>query len=95
MKASVMAGLGAAMLALPGGIGGAEGQGLPEAPAEMEALAWLVGEWEGEGGIEQVPGQRGEFRGTERVEERMASRDGENWRQFFEMELTRTGPTRP
>lgn len=47
---------------------------LPLAPAELERLAFLEGEWEGEGWMEYAPGQRGEFRGTERVERRMGGR---------------------
>lgn len=62
----------AAGLGLGGG-GGLAGQALPPVPAEMEALGWLVGEWEGSGWIEEG-GRRGEFRGTERVERRMGGR---------------------
>lgn len=49
-------------------------QGLPPAPAEMEAVAWLAGDWEGSGWIEYSPGQRAEFTGRERVEARMGGR---------------------
>lgn len=52
----------------------AAGQGLPEVPAELDRLDWLVGEWEGSGWVEFVPGQRGAFRGSERVERRMGGR---------------------
>ena len=62
--------MGAALLLAAGG---AAGQGLPPAPAEMAALAWLVGEWEGEGWIDEG-GRRGTFRGTEVVESRMGGR---------------------
>lgn len=50
------------------------GQGLPPAPEEMEAVAWLAGEWSGSGWIEARPGQRAEFEGSERVERRMGGR---------------------
>lgn len=52
----------------------AAGQVLPAAPPEMDRLGWLVGEWEGSGWSEYAPGQRAEFRGTERVERRMGGR---------------------
>jgi hypothetical protein len=47
---------------------------LPPVPAAMERLDFLLGEWEGSGWMEYAPGQRGEFRGTERVERRMGGR---------------------
>jgi hypothetical protein len=57
-------------------LGGAPvaGQVLPEVPAALDRLDWLVGEWEGEGWMEYVAGQRGTFRGQERVERRMGGR---------------------
>jgi hypothetical protein len=62
-----------AAVLLAGGISGLDAQGLPPVPAEMGALGWLVGAWEGSGWIEEG-GRRGEFRGTERVERRMGGR---------------------
>lgn len=49
-------------------------QGLPPVPPEMEAVAWLEGEWTGSGWMEYSPGRRSEFEGTERVESRMGGR---------------------
>lgn len=49
-------------------------QVLPPVHADVQKLEFLVGEWEGEGWYEQVPGQRSEFRGVERVERRMGGR---------------------
>jgi len=37
----------------------------------MEAIAWLIGEWKGEGWTMTGPGQRSEFQGTESVESRL------------------------
>jgi hypothetical protein len=45
----------------------------PIAPA-MSAVDVLVGEWSGSGWMEFMPGERSEFRGTERVERRMGGR---------------------
>jgi hypothetical protein len=47
---------------------------LPPVPSAMERLDFLLGDWEGAGWMEYAPGQRGEFRGTERVERRMGGR---------------------
>jgi hypothetical protein len=41
------------------------------APPEMDAVSWLVGEWEGEGWTMTGPNERHEFRGTEKVESRL------------------------
>ncbi|HSH44336.1 MAG TPA: hypothetical protein VK966_00635 [Longimicrobiales bacterium] len=46
---------------------------LPPVPAEMEAVSWLEGEWEGEGWMERG-GRRMEFQGGEKVERRMGGR---------------------
>ena len=64
---------GAAAVAAACLVGSAAAQGLPPAPAEMGALGWLEGAWEGEGWIDHG-GHRAEFRGTERVEQRMGGR---------------------
>ena len=40
--------------------------------AEMKALSWLVGQWEGEGWIQTGPGGRQAFRGVESVESRLS-----------------------
>ena len=48
---------------------GAEAEAAPS--DAMRAVAWLAGEWEGEGWIMTGPGQRTEFRGTESVESRL------------------------
>lgn len=58
----------------PSGAAAQGAQGLPPAPVEMEAVAWLAGDWEGSGWIEYSPGQRAEFTGRERVERRMGGR---------------------
>jgi hypothetical protein len=50
------------------------GQMLAPVPESLDRLDWLVGEWEGAGWMEYSPGQRAEFRGTERVERRMGGR---------------------
>jgi hypothetical protein len=50
------------------------GQVLAPVAEELDRLEWLVGEWEGTGWMEYTPGQRAEFRGTERVERRMGGR---------------------
>lgn len=47
---------------------------LPRAPAELDRLDFLLGEWEGGGWMEYAQGQRGEFKGTERVERRLGDR---------------------
>lgn len=52
----------------------AAAQVLPPVPAQIDALAWMVGEWEGEGWTTEGPGERNEFRGTEVVERRMGGR---------------------
>lgn len=41
------------------------------AAPEMEAVSWLVGEWEGEGWMVTGPNERHEFRGREKVESRL------------------------
>ena len=38
---------------------------------EMDAVAWLAGDWKGEGWIMTGPGQRREFHGVEAVERRL------------------------
>lgn len=62
--------IGAAALAatMPAGA-----QVLPPPPSEMEALAWLEGEWEGSGWM-RTGERRSEFEGRERVERRMGGR---------------------
>lgn len=65
---------GVAMVVGLGVAGGAGAQGLPPAAEELELLEWMVGDWEGAGWMEYSPGERGEFRGTERVERRMGGR---------------------
>ena len=52
----------------------APAQVLPPVPAQIEALEWMVGEWEGEGWTTEGPGDRNAFRGTEVVERRMGGR---------------------
>lgn len=66
--------IGAAVAMVPCATSMGHAQVLPPVHAEMARVAPLVGEWEGEGWMEYEPGQRGEFRGTERVELRMGGR---------------------
>lgn len=66
--------IGALVVLAAVGTGPVVAQALPAVAPEMAALDWLEGAWSGEGWIEQAPGQRGEFRGTEVVEKRMGGR---------------------
>lgn len=72
MHAAGRAGLTGAMAL--GLMGSASAQVLPPPAPELEAVAWLEGEWSGTGWMQYSPDRRGEFEGTERVEWRMGER---------------------